>query len=104
MHRSLCTSFDGREKFSDVYLLLCLYRLAQEALQDGIPDDGMYHGAAAYKTHIEKREDGVSAKMKSGPVKASSNIRQITVIDYQPDVCKDYKGSFFRCLSLGSKL
>lgn len=54
----------------------------------------MYHGAAAYKTHIEQRESGVSAKMKAGPQKASSNIRTITVVDYQPDVCKDYKGAF----------
>lgn len=67
----------------------------QAALNDGIPDDGMYHGAAAYKTHIEQRESGVSNKMKAGPQKASSNIRQITVIDYQPDVCKDYKGACF---------
>ncbi|KAL7417316.1 hypothetical protein BDY24DRAFT_377463 [Mrakia frigida] len=66
-------------------------KLVEDALQDGIPDDGMYHGAAAYKSHIEQREDGGSAKFKAGPVKASSNIRTITVIDYQPDVCKDYK-------------
>jgi RING finger protein 113A len=65
----------------------------QAALNDGVPDDGMYHGAAAYKSHIEQRESGVSNKMKAGPQKASSNIRQITVIDYQPDVCKDYKGA-----------
>jgi RING finger protein 113A len=64
----------------------------QDALNDGVPDDGMYHGAAAYKSHLEQREDGGSNKFKAGPVKASSNIRTITVIDYQPDVCKDYKG------------
>lgn len=70
-------------------------RVFQAALNDGIPDDGMYHGAAAYKTHLEKRVDGPSNKMKAGPQKASSNIRQITIVDYQPDVCKDYKGEFF---------
>ena len=68
------------------------FPFSQDALQDGIPDDGMYHGAAAYKSHIVQREDEGSAKFKAGPVKASSNIRTITVIDYQPDVCKDYKG------------
>lgn len=73
---------------------------SQDALQDGIPDDGMYHGAAAYKSHIEQREDGGSAKFKAGPVKASSNIRTITVIDYQPDVCKDYKGVYTRFVRL----
>lgn len=73
--------------------------ISQDALNDGVPDDGMYHGAAAYKSHLEQREDGSSNKFKAGPVKASSNIRTITVIDYQPDVCKDYKGKRHEVLS-----
>lgn len=32
---------------------------------------------------------------KVGPVKAPSNVRAISVIDYQPDVCKDYKQTGF---------
>lgn len=69
--------------------------LSQAALNDGLPSDGLYHGAAAYSSHLAPaRDSAVSNKMKAGPQKASSNIRQITVIDYQPDVCKDYKGAF----------
>lgn len=37
-------------------------------------------------------------KAFSGPVKGGtgpSNVRTITLVDYQPDVCKDYKGEFF---------
>lgn len=30
-----------------------------------------------------------------GPVKASSNVRTITVTDFAPDVCKDYKQTGF---------
>ncbi|OLL27044.1 Pre-mRNA-splicing factor cwc24 [Neolecta irregularis DAH-3] len=49
-------------------------------------NDQFYHGAENYKKHITPRESGAV-----GPVKAPQNIRQITIIDYQPDVCKDYK-------------
>lgn len=34
-------------------------------------------------------------KPQKGPVKAPTNIRAISVIDYQPDVCKDYKQTGF---------
>jgi len=54
-------------------------------------DDGLYHGAASYKSHIKKREDGVPKAMRVGPQKSTSTIRTVTVVDYQPDVCKDYK-------------
>ena len=32
-----------------------------------------------------------SAKKKVGPMKAPANIRTVTITDYAPDVCKDYK-------------
>ncbi|CAN6658313.1 pre-mRNA-splicing factor Cwc24p [Trichomonascus vanleenenianus] len=50
-------------------------------------DDGLYHGAAGYAKFIKPRE----GKKKFGPLKAAGNIRSTTLIDYQPDVCKDYK-------------
>ncbi|ORY74835.1 hypothetical protein BCR37DRAFT_338264, partial [Protomyces lactucae-debilis] len=34
-------------------------------------------------------------RARQGPVKAAANIRSITVMDYQPDVCKDYKKTGF---------
>lgn len=56
-----------------------------------LPSDGIYRGKAGYAEYI-RPDERTSNKMKAGPQKASSNIRSITVVDYQPDVCKDYKG------------
>jgi RING finger protein 113A len=56
-----------------------------------LPSDGMYRGKAGYAEYI-RPDERTQNKMKAGPQKASSNIRSITVVDYQPDVCKDYKG------------
>ncbi|KAF4553471.1 Pre-mRNA-splicing factor cwc24-like protein [Elsinoe fawcettii] len=54
---------------------------------------GTYKGAANYQSYIEKNPD---AKPKlAGPVKAATNIRTITVTDFAPDVCKDYKQTGF---------
>lgn len=67
--------------------------------EDGnlMPSDGLYRGKAGYAEYI-RPDERTSNKMKAGPQKASSNIRSITVVDYQPDVCKDYKGMFNPCL------
>ncbi|WFD26457.1 N-terminal methionine N(alpha)-acetyltransferase NatE [Malassezia nana] len=54
--------------------------------------DGTYRGLANYAKYTESRDDGSSAKFKArGPIKAPANVRTVTVVDYQPDVCKDYK-------------
>jgi RING finger protein 113A len=66
--------------------------------QDGnlLPDDGLYHGSKGYTNFIRPDPNANrSSKMKAGPIKATSNIRTITVVDYQPDVCKDYKETGF---------
>jgi RING finger protein 113A len=64
--------------------------------EDGniLPSDGTYKGLGSYSNFIklDERQAQMSSKMKAGPQKASANIRSITVTDYQPDVCKDYKG------------
>ncbi|CAD6901240.1 unnamed protein product [Tilletia controversa] len=56
-------------------------------------DDGLYRGLTAYKSHVPTdRDDGSSSKVRAkGPIKPTANIRTISVVDYQPDVCKDYK-------------
>lgn len=56
-----------------------------------IPDDGQYHGQAAYKSHLKKNTE-VPKAMRVGPQRSTSTIRTVTIVDYQPDVCKDYKG------------
>ena len=69
------------------------------AEEDDVPDDGLYHGQKSYKTHIKKSQE-VPKSMRTGPVRSNnSTIRTVTIVDYQPDVCKDYKGTsstFFR--------
>lgn len=53
--------------------------------------DGTYQGTAKYSTFIQKHPDA----RQVGPVKAPTNIRTITVTDFAPDVCKDYKQTGF---------
>ncbi|KAI0633546.1 hypothetical protein C8Q77DRAFT_1057597 [Trametes polyzona] len=56
-----------------------------------VPDDGMYHGQKAYKSHIKKDKE-IPKAMRVGPQRSNnSTIRTVTIVDYQPDVCKDYK-------------
>ncbi|WWD19501.1 hypothetical protein CI109_103962 [Kwoniella shandongensis] len=63
--------------------------------EDGDIDDGIYRGASNYLPTINKTREMLDKKMKTGPIKATSNVRTITLIDYQPDVCKDYKETGF---------
>ncbi|KAI0268837.1 hypothetical protein BC834DRAFT_923179 [Gloeopeniophorella convolvens] len=66
-----------------------------DADEEGVPDDGLYHGQKAYKTHIRKNQE-VPKSMRTGPVRSNnSTIRTVTIVDYQPDVCKDYKETGF---------
>jgi RING finger protein 113A len=63
------------------------------AEDDDVPDDGLYHGQKSYKSHI-KRNQEIPKTMRSGPVRSNnSTIRTVTIVDYQPDVCKDYRGA-----------
>lgn len=72
-----------------------LRKAARDAEREDLPDDGQYRGQAAYKNHIKKREGGEPPKaMRIGPQRGSSTIKTVTVVDYQPDVCKDYKGEY----------
>jgi len=56
--------------------------------------DGKYKGQAAYTSFISKNPDAppkLVGPMKAGP----TNIRTITITDFAPDVCKDYKQTGF---------
>ena len=65
----------------------------EDSDEDVGPDDGLYHGQKSYKTHIKKSQE-VPKSMRTGPVRSNNSIiRTVTVVDYQPDVCKDYKGA-----------
>ncbi|KAI9472595.1 RNA-splicing factor [Coemansia sp. RSA 989] len=51
--------------------------------QDG---DGLYKGKHGYIN----RAAGTGS-MRAGPVRGPANVRTTNVVDYQPNVCKDYK-------------
>jgi RING finger protein 113A len=60
--------------------------------QSSVPD-GTYKGLANATSFIQKNPDAPSRSI--GPIKAPTNIRTITVTDFAPDVCKDYKQTGF---------
>lgn len=54
------------------------------------PDQPLYKGAAQYGSQLP------TGSSKFGPIKGpSASIRTITLTDFQPDVCKDYKETGF---------
>ncbi|ETS82071.1 Pre-mRNA-splicing factor cwc24 [Pestalotiopsis fici W106-1] len=55
--------------------------------------DGTYKGMANRTTFIQKNPNAPNRTV--GPIKAATNIRTITVTDFAPDVCKDYKQTGF---------
>ncbi|KAI4866519.1 hypothetical protein F4820DRAFT_416843 [Hypoxylon rubiginosum] len=55
--------------------------------------DGTYKGLANQTKFIQRNPDAPNRTF--GPVKAATNIRTITVTDFAPDVCKDYKQTGF---------
>ena len=55
--------------------------------------DGTYKGAANYQSFIQKNPDAPTKQF--GPIKASTNVRTVTVMDFAPDVCKDWKQTGF---------
>lgn len=55
--------------------------------------DGTYKGLANQSSFIQKNPNAPTRSV--GPIKAPTNIRTITVMDYSPDVCKDYKQTGF---------
>lgn len=62
--------------------------------QDGdVEKDGTYKGAKGYGNFIQKNPDKLGKSV--GPVKAPTNMRMITLVDFAPDVCKDYKQTGF---------
>lgn len=63
--------------------------------------DGLYQGQKAYRSHLKKDKE-IPKAMRIGPQRGTSTIRTVTIVDYQPDVCKDYKGTFFCAYYRGS--
>jgi len=57
--------------------------------------NGTYRGQSSYGKFIAKNPNAPTSKA-FGPTKAAaSNVRMVTVTDFAPDVCKDYKQTGF---------
>ncbi len=59
-------------------------------------DDGLYHGQNAYIAYRKafRREHTDGAEKSGGmhgPLRAPTNVRFTFIMDYKPDICKDYK-------------
>ena len=65
----------------------------QDTSNDLQVPDGTYKGLANQTSFIKKNPNAPNRSF--GPIKAATNIRTITVTDYSPDVCKDYKQTGF---------
>lgn len=67
-------------------------RLDKGEFDEPAPEDGMYHGQSSYTHTLGRKDESALPKaQRIGPVKSTSTIKTVTMIDYQPDVCKDYK-------------
>jgi RING finger protein 113A len=55
--------------------------------------DGTYRGLANQTKFIQKNPNAPTRTVR--PVKAPTDIRTITITDFAPDVCKDYKQTGF---------
>ncbi|KJZ79333.1 Pre-mRNA-splicing factor cwc-24 [Hirsutella minnesotensis 3608] len=79
---------DARDALSTKNLLGSTRSLSKDA-----QPDGTYKGLANQTSFIQKNPDAPQRTV--GPIKAPTNIRTITVTDFAPDVCKDYKQTGF---------
>eukprot|EP00750_Incisomonas_marina_P006287 INCI14405.1.p1 GENE.INCI14405.1~~INCI14405.1.p1 ORF type:complete len:421 (-),score=98.05 INCI14405.1:1418-2545(-) len=70
-----------------------------ELNESGVADDATtYRGAAGYKNYIRKDKEQLAANKftgTQGPIRPSVFFRPSFRMDYQPDVCKDYKETGF---------
>lgn len=63
-----------------------------------VEDTSVYRGAAGYKNYIKKDKEQLAANKftgTQGPIRPSVFFRPSFRMDYQPDVCKDYKETGF---------
>ena len=64
-----------------------------EPTGDDLSTKNLLGTTRAKPSFVEKNPDAPTRQV--GPQKSSSNVRTITVTDYTPDVCKDYKQTGF---------
>lgn len=57
--------------------------------------DASFDKSTATDRHSMTLEKSLGPKSRVGPVRQAANVRSISRIDYQPDVCKDWKETGF---------
>ncbi|KAF8817716.1 zinc finger (CCCH type) motif-containing protein, partial [Cardiosporidium cionae] len=65
-----------------------------KALLKGELEEGIYRGKDAHRPIINTREGAIAAGKYTGhygPVRGSQTIRMTMRVDYNPEICKDYK-------------
>eukprot|EP01055_Gregarina_sp_Pseudo9_P003968 Gregarina_sp_Pseudo_9__3967@NODE_410_length_2896_cov_13_895695_g387_i0_p2_GENE_NODE_410_length_2896_cov_13_895695_g387_i0NODE_410_length_2896_cov_13_895695_g387_i0_p2_ORF_typecomplete_len237_score68_91zfCCCH/PF00642_24/1_7e09zf_CCCH_4/PF18345_1/0_00016zfCCCH_4/PF18044_1/0_0029zfCCCH_3/PF15663_5/0_015zfCCCH_8/PF18633_1/0_39Torus/PF16131_5/0_45zfCCCH_2/PF14608_6/0_63_NODE_410_length_2896_cov_13_895695_g387_i04471157 len=65
-----------------------------EKLRTGELEAGVYRGQGAYVSHMKQREDAIRGNKYTGlhgPLRGSQFARTTLRIDYNPEICKDYK-------------
>lgn len=70
--------------------------LTQEKEGAGEDGEATYKGMTGYKDYRAgfRREQTIASEKGTGahgPLRASTNVRMTVRVDYQPDICKDYK-------------
>lgn len=83
---------DAKDALSTKNLLGTTRSAPKYHTQPSAPD-GTYKGLANQTSFIQKNPNAPNRSV--GPVKAPTNIRTITVTDFAPDTCKDYKQTGF---------
>ena len=65
--------------------------------REGDADPNTYRGMQGYTDYRDgfRREDARGGGKQAGPARPSANYRMSVLVDYQPDVCKDYKETGF---------
>ncbi len=90
---AISSTKEDATKTSDWYDESSNLQQKTSALTDSdAPSDGNYKGTSAYTNFIAKNPNKATP---IGPQKSSTNVRTITVTDFAPDVCKDYKQTGF---------
>ncbi|TKA29757.1 hypothetical protein B0A50_03120 [Salinomyces thailandicus] len=92
---SAITALDDATKTSNWYTEAAnaadVARAGARAAREEKDSDGNYKGTAGYSSFIQKNPEA----RQVGPVKAPTNVRMVTITDFKPDVCKDYKQTGF---------
>lgn len=65
-----------------------------EMIEKGELEAGIYRGQGAHRVYAKRREGALSSAKTTGlygPVRGTNNVRMTMYVDYNPEICKDYK-------------